>query len=298
MSEIIKSDIMRDVISAIIEVTGRRTFNSYIITIVNSVIFTLKKQYSFLRSITIHDDFYSENHELITISDEINNVPISQIAKSIHHILREVYNQLEDDAGLYFIKEIKEHLGNEYVQILQSNGIDFDLIQKEQHLLYAKKDRKYVNQSQKEPLDSEHPDKTSIKSKKQEPILDYSWKDVSTWKYNNNVCTLYKSDGSLLDKLELDYLVEDYVNRYTIVQEPEEITSTMIEVSKKEYEFLETIYSRDLDIDMAKVLLHISKPDIDKMVKKFLDSGILTHVTDNEVKLTRKGVLFLLEHHS
>jgi len=70
----------------------------------------------------------------------------------------------------------------------------------------------------------------------------------------------------------------------------------MIEVNEKEYEFLETLYSRDLDIDMAMVMLHISKPELDTMINKFLESEMLKYESDNEVKLTRKGILYLLEN--
>lgn len=296
MSDIKKSDIIRDVLQAIIDVTGRRTFDSYIVMIITTVLEQLKKNYSFLQAITINDELYSEHHTLINVSNEINSISFAEMAEAIQQIFHEVYLQLEDDAGLYFIKEITEHLGDEYVQTLKSHGVDFDNIQKDQHLLYSKKQRKHISEKQPLLVQKQKKQPASKQVKKQKPALTYAWKDVSTWKYNNNVCTLYKSDGSLLDKLELDYLVEDYINRYTTVAEDTPFTSTMVEISKKEYEFLETLYSRDLDIDMAMVLLHISKPDIDEMVQKFLSSDILEYINDNEVKLTRKGILFLLEH--
>ena len=69
----------------------------------------------------------------------------------------------------------------------------------------------------------------------------------------------------------------------------------MIEIDEKEYEFLETLYSRDLDIEMAMAMLQISKPEADSMVNKFLESEMLQYVSDNEVKLTRKGLIYLLE---
>jgi len=69
----------------------------------------------------------------------------------------------------------------------------------------------------------------------------------------------------------------------------------MIEIDEKEYEFLETLYSRDLDIEMTMAMLQISKPEVDSMVDKFLESEMLQYVSDNEVKLTRKGLLYLLE---
>ena len=292
MSELKNADIIKGVIEAIVAVAGRRTLGSYTIKIVKTVTTTLQKQYDFLKYVSIHDTFYSEDNNIIKVTPDINSTDPYEIGKSVDAIICEVYRQLDDEAGLYFINEFKEYIGNEYVLKIQSIGVDFDKIQSSQHESYNKKDKK--NNSTKEDTKGT----TSIEKpkEKKEPVLDYSWGDVSQWKYNNNVCTLYKSDGSLLDTLHLDSLVEDYVSRYTKYKEPEQTTSKMIEINEIEYEFLETLYSRDLDIDMAMAMLQISKPEIDSMVNKFLESEMPQYVSDNEVKLTRKGILLLLEN--
>lgn len=292
MSELKNSDIVRGVIKAVVAVAGRRTLGSYTIKIVKTVTTKLQKEYDFLKNITIHDAFYSENNDVVTVSSEINSIEPKTIGNAIDAFLREVYLQLDDEAGLYFINEFKECIGEEFIMQIRSLGVNLERIQLEQHELYSQKERKDV------PLATNIEEKTTEKKQKEdedEGPLDYTWRDVSTWKYDNNVCTLYKSDGSPLDTLHLDSLVEDYVNRYTKYKEPEQIISKMIEIDEKEYEFLETLYSRDLDIEMAMVMLQISKPEADSMVNKFLESEMLQYVSDNEVKLTRKGILYLLE---
>jgi len=292
MSEFKNSDIMRGVIEAVVAVVGRRTLGSYTIKIVKTVTTKLQKEYDFLKNITIHDAFYSENNDIVTVSSEINSIEPKTIGNAIDAFLREVYLQLDDEAGLYFINEFKECIGEEFVMQIRSLGVNLERIQLGQHELYSQKERKNV------PLATNIEEKTTEKKQKEdedEGPLDYTWRDVSTWKYDNNVCTLYKSDGSPLDTLHLDSLVEDYVTRYTKYKEPEQITSKMIEIDEKEYEFLETLYSRDLDIEMTMAMLQISKPEVDSMVDKFLESEMLQYVSDNEVKLTRKGLLYLLE---
>lgn len=292
MSELKNSDIMRGVIEAVVAVVGRRTLGSYTIKIVKTVTTKLQKEYDFLKNITIYDAFYSENNDIVTVSSEINSIEPKTIGNAIDAFLREVYLQLDDEAGLYFINEFKECIGEEFVMQIRSLGVNLERIQLGQHELYSQKERKNV------PLATNIEEKTTEKKQKEdedEGPLDYTWRDVSTWKYDNNVCTLYKSDGSPLDTLHLDSLVEDYVNRYTKGKEPEQIISKMIEIDEKEYEFLETLYSRDLDIEMAMAVLQISKPEVDSMVDKFLESEMLQYVSDNEVKLTRKGLLYLLE---
>jgi hypothetical protein len=296
MSELKNSDVMRGVIEAVVAVAGRRTLGSYTIKIVTTVTKTLQKKYDFLKYITIHNSLYSEDNDIVTVSSEINSIEPEKIGKAVDNILREVYNQLDNEAGLYFINEFKECIGDEHVVKILSLGVDLDRIQSDQHELNNQKERKdFPSESHpREKTDKRKPKEK--KPKKDESILDYSWSEVSAWKYNNNVCTLYKSDGSLLDTLHLDSLVEDYVNRYTKYKKSEQTTSKMIEINEKEYELLEILYSRDLDIDMAMVMLHISKPELEVMVNKFLDSEMLQYISDNEVKLTRKGILYLLEN--
>lgn len=292
MSELKNSDIIRGVIEAVVAVVGRRTLGSYTIKIVKTVTTKLQKEYDFLKNITIYDAFYSENNDIVTVSSEINSIEPKTIGNAIDAFLREVYLQLDDEAGLYFINEFKECIGEEFVMQIRSLGVNLERIQLGQHELYSQKERKNV------PLATNIEEKTTEKKQKEdedEGPLDYTWRDVSTWKYDNNVCTLYKSDGSPLDTLHLDSLVEDYVTRYTKYKEPEQIISKMIEIDEKEYEFLETLYSRDLDIEMTMAMLQISKPEVDSMVDKFLESEMLQYVSDNEVKLTRKGLLYLLE---
>ena len=295
MSELKNSDIIRGVIEAVVAVAGRRTLGSYTIKIVTTITKTLQNEYDFLKYVTIHDSFYSEDNQIVTVSSEINTIESERIGKVVNAILREVYNQLDEEAGLYFINEFKEYIGDLYVSKILSMGVDLDRIQSDQHELYNQKERKTAP-SVSDIKEKPRAEKPKKEKKKEEPVLDYRWGEVSTWKYNNNVCTLYKSDGSLLDTLHLDSLVEDYVTRYTKYTEPEQTESKMIELNEKEYEFLETLYSRDLDIDMAMVMLHISKPELDTMVNKFLESEMLQYESDNVVKLTRKGILYLLEN--
>jgi len=291
MSELKNSDIMRGVIEAVVAVVGRRTLGSYTIKIVKTVTTKLQKEYDFLKNITIHDAFYSEDNDVVTVSSEINSIEPKTIGNAIDAFLREVYLQLDDEAGLYFINEFKECIGEEFVMQIRSLGVNLERIQLEQHELYSQKERKNAP-----PATNIEEKTTEKKQKEDEGPLDYTWRDVSTWKYDNNICTLYKSDGSPLDTLHLDSLVEDYVRRYTKYKEPEQIISKMIEIDEKEYEFLETLYSRDLDIEMAMAMLQISKPEVDSMVDKFLESEMLQYESDNEVKLTRKGILYLLEN--
>jgi hypothetical protein len=136
---------------------------------------------------------------------------------------------------------------------------------------------------------------TPLQKKGPEPPR-YTWDTVATWKYNNNTCLLYDEQGRLLDTLQLDLLIEDYVERVTESQKQSQLVSpqtTMMKVTEKEHELLTILQRRDIDLQSAVTLLHTSRQKFDAMVKKLLQLEMLQYQTENEVKLTEKGLQYL-----
>lgn len=287
MSEFKNSDVVRQVLKATLVVAGRRTLDSFAVKVVKTVVKTLDREFDFLKYVEIKDAVYSEMDEIVTVTSDLDSIEPSKIGKAIDIVLREVYIELIDEAGLYFISELKEYIGEKYVLAIKNLGVDLDDIQSEQHQLYSLQDRKKSGPT----IETEMGQKAErIDDAK---LLDYTWNDVSNWEYDNNVVSLYGDEGDLLDKLHLDMLIEDYVNRYT--KDKEAIpTSKMFEIDEKEHEFLQMLRSRDMDIELAKVLLHISREKLDNMVQKLLELEMLQHISFNEVKLTEKGINYLL----
>lgn len=286
MSEFKNSDVVRHILKAVFVVAGRRTLDSFAVKVVKTVVKTLEREFDFLKHVEIKDAIYSEVEEIVTVSSNLDSIEPSKIGKAIDMILRKVYIELKDDAGLYFIGELKDYIGEKYVLAIENLGIDLDDIQSEQHQLYSLQDRKK----------SVPTTETEVEQKTEKiddaNLLDYAWGNVSNWEYDNNVVFLYGDEGDLLDKLHLDMLVEDYVNRYTKFKEPSP-TSKMFEIDEKEHEFLQMLHSRDMDIELAKVLLHISREKLDTMIHRLLELEMLQHVSFNEVKLTEKGINYL-----
>jgi arginyl-tRNA synthetase len=284
---------MNKVLQGIIIVAGRRTLNSYTVKVLKTVIQNLSKTYDFLKYITIKETVYTENSNIVSVSPDLDSIPSENRGKAIDAIIREVYMELNDDAVLYFIDELKDFLGNEFIQSIENLGVDLDIIQSEQHYLYSLRDRK-VPKDRKERK-PRRTDEEKKYNRTEEGLLNYSWNDVSTWNYDNTTCFLYKSDGKLLDSLHLDFLVEDYITRYTKYKEEPVSVTKMVEINRKDYEFLDMLYSRDMDIELATYLLKISKQKLNAIIDKLLELEMLHHVSDNEVKLTEKGINYLLE---
>jgi Mn-dependent DtxR family transcriptional regulator len=71
----------------------------------------------------------------------------------------------------------------------------------------------------------------------------------------------------------------------------------MIQVTEKEQELLHMIRRRDTDVESAVTLLHISRQKFDTMIQKLLQLEMLQYLSDNEVKLTEKGIQYLSDVH-
>ncbi len=289
MSKTNNSVLAKRVFEALFTVVGRRTLDSFAVQILKTTLEKLETKYDFLNLVTIHDDFFSDDGIQSTFDQTFDTIEPSRFGEAIDALIRVIYLELTEtignDVGLYFISELKQHLGDSSVDELRGYGVHFERIQSEQHLRYQAKGA----QPFPKPLQKEE---------QQEP--PYTWDTVSTWKYDNNVCLLYDDQGRLLDALQLDLIIEEYVERVTESQKQHQTLvpkTIMIQVTEKEQELLHMIQRRDTDVQSAVTLLHISRQKFDTMIQKLLQLEMLQYLSDNEVKLTEKGIQYLSDVH-
>jgi hypothetical protein len=280
------SELLTQVVEALFYVAGRRTLSSYSIQVIKTVVKKLEPKYDFLRHVEIEDALYSEGGMRISTDHIVDSVDPVRLSEALDDLIRVVYIDLletvGDDVGLFFVSELKARLGEHSVEELMNYGVNFDKIQGDQHKLYREMEKK--------------PDRNPHREKPDEPHkLGYSWDTVSTWKYDNNVCLLYDGQGTLLDKIELDLVIEDYVRRVTEFKESTPPESTMYKISGKEDQFLELLHDRDVDVDSAIVALEISRQKLNAMIQKLIRLEMLEYISDKEIKLTQKGLEYLTE---
>ena len=73
-------------------------------------------------------------------------------------------------------------------------------MQIEQHYLYRSREQKKARQGKNaRPYDVS--------------LLSYTWKNVSSWKYDpsKRICVLYDKNGNVLDHLDLNLIVKNYI---------------------------------------------------------------------------------------
>jgi hypothetical protein len=286
MPKIKNSILITRVFEALFKVVGRRTLDSFAIQILQTTVKKLETKFNFLSSVSIQADFFSEGGINATFDPSFDTIEPSRLGEAIDALIRvthlELIENIGEDVGLYFITELKDYLGDSYMDELRDLGVHFESIQTEQHKRYQMKGLQL------------HP--PSAPKRKEQEELAYTWDSVSTWKYDNNVCLLYDERGKLLDTLQLDLIIEEYVERVTESKNQNPVyllKTTMLKVTDKENELLEMIRRHDTDVRSAIALLHISSQKFDTMIQKLLKLEMLQYISDNEVKLTEKGLQHL-----
>jgi len=291
MVEIKNSEVLGGILRTLYMVASRRTSQTFAATVIGAIIKTLEQNYDFLRYINIENPEYTNSEIVINISNEIDTVEPTKIGTAVEAIIRIVYMDLVGKTGLFFMKELKEQAGEQIITELRNYGVDLAVLQTEQRYMH-RQHRKKKQQVQMKKIGEgmEHRDDVSL--------LGYSWKNVGSWKYDplQKTCVLYSKEGRELDRLNLDTIIESYVTNLTEeYEDPSGEYEEEILLSEKEIELLKMLHSRDMDAEVASVVLHVSKIEFEHIVKKLLQSELLHYVSYNEIELTEEGIRFLSE---
>ena len=288
MPDIQNSDLIQQVIKTLLGITRRRASESISILLINTILKTLTGRYSFLNNVKIKTEVeYGEiTADSISVDSDINSVDSSTMGKVIETIIRVISMDLKEKAGLFFIKEFKNQLGENYVSEIRKCGVDLDLLQLERDYSRVQQQRRKIHKVGTEGKKDEKHEDTSI--------LDYKWNNVATWKYEKNVCLVYDKNGKLLDKLHLDQIVENHIREITGSGETLELPDEIVELDEEHHKLLCLLYSQDLDIKEAEHLMDKTKPEIEYMVYELIKIEFLQHVSDDTVKITEKGIDYLM----
>ena len=280
VAKLTNEEILNGILQSIYGVASRRTTQGFAAAVIGSIVKTLEQNYSFLKYVVIDENAIGMPGDVISILPEINEVKTVRIVKAVEAIIRVVYMDLMGKAGLFFIKELKKTAGDRIINELKKNGADLSVLQTEQHYLYRKRERRKVRTGK------------AKKRKDGVSLLGYTWKSVSTWKYDpaKRVCTLFNNEGEVLDKLNLDIIVENYVKDLSDEEELPSGFDEDIEISEKEFQLLKMLHSRDMDAETAITLLNLSKKEFETMIHRLLESEMLQYVSFNVVELTEIGI--------
>ena len=291
MATISNSDLLKHILTKLFYITSRRATESFAAFLFATVIEHIEKNYEFLTNVDIKRTIHRGSTEPISIrsAHDVDSVLPVRVAKSIESIIRIVSLDFRTEAGLFFVKELKDNIGEKYIEKIKNYGVDLDIIQLEQHYIYRQRKRKKAISRSK------------TKKADEISVMQYDWSNVGHCKYENNICFVYDQNGKLLDKLYLDKIVERHIRelaefdqKLLEIEEPSSTTKKDIKIDDQQHEFLKMLYSRDMDSETAMWVMHISDYELDYIVSNLLKLGFLQYISQNEVEITQKGIDFIL----
>jgi SOS-response transcriptional repressor LexA len=151
MPSLKKSEVIKNVLRTLLSISSRKTDLPFTIMTLADLIRRLESRYRFLKHIQIKNDFYNEeSDDMISVMSDINSVPPTELGQALHSIIDSMNRSLGDDAGHFFIKEIRNKLSDEYITEMRGMGVDLGLMQLESEIYRLEREiTERKNQSEK-----------------------------------------------------------------------------------------------------------------------------------------------------
>ena len=288
MEKVPNSILLKSVLSAIYNAASRRTSSKYADEAIGSTIKTLEKKFDFFKFVYINPRNVADGEFAISVSSEIDSINPIIMGKALEALIRVVYNDLSEEAGLYLITELKQLAGEDITRVIEDWEADLDQVQLEQHHAFRRRDRKKaISEAARGGVSTLKPP---------ENLIGYGWGDVSHWKHEpgSKFCTLFDKRGNVLDRLNLDSIIQNYVERLSGYKDvdPREIEKESA-VYEKEYELLKLLLERDMDAETAMTLLHITRDDLNNIIRKLSEMEMLQYINYDTIELTDVGIGYI-----
>jgi hypothetical protein len=131
MPNIENSEVVRHILQTLINISSRKTTKVQAISTVFESINKLKVKYDFLKHIEIKDTRFTETEDPVSVMSDINTVKLDDVGKALYDIIKTINTELGKGAGYFFIKELKNNIGDNYFSTIEEMGLDFGVMQLE-----------------------------------------------------------------------------------------------------------------------------------------------------------------------
>ena len=289
MAMITNAEFLTDLLKALYKVARRRSSQHYADDIISSSIESMKDEYEFFNAININQYDASEDEMDLEVDYVANHISDYDMGKSISSLLRLLYTEMNEQVGLYFLTELLEYTSNEVTKRIRHLEIDLDQIQNEQHLLYIRREKQKQARAKKTGSDDD------------ENLLGYTWGSVASWKHEQGspFCVFYDKNGKVLDRVNLDRVIQHYVEKLSGVTEKEYKSHAeyeqQVQILEKDYALLEMMQTRDMDADSASNMLCVTQEELNEMIRKLTRVEMIHFTSHDTVELTEKALSILSE---
>jgi hypothetical protein len=131
MPDIENSEAIRHILETLLSISSRKTTQGHALLTMNGLITKLQGKYNFLKHVEIKDTRFVELDDPIGVMTDINSVKSDDVGRALYDIIKSMNDALGESAGHFFIKELRNNIGENYSTIIEEMGLDLGLMQLE-----------------------------------------------------------------------------------------------------------------------------------------------------------------------
>lgn len=229
-------EILYELINSVQGIITEKTNNGYGQVAVLTLIQKLGGKFPFLNNISFDSDSWK-------ISSEIENIPKKDLCKAVEAIIRIVYMDLQNEAGLFFLSEIEARAKPGFINELRDNGTDIDLLKIEHHVLFRNLNR----------LKLEYNDCSNLEDKSKEISKVENEHLINLEEIEKELLILLKTSNISQDGVlkTLDISLDEMnlmLSRLIQFQLLQYVTNDEIELTKKGHNYVYNLNNKSLNI--------------------------------------------------
>ncbi|MEF8879785.1 MAG: hypothetical protein V5A64_05280 [Candidatus Thermoplasmatota archaeon] len=128
------SDVIKKVLTTLINVSGRKTSEAQAFTMMDSLLKKLGSRYNFLRDVEVKDTRFIEEVDPVSVMSDLDTISNDEVGKALYDIICLTDKNLGKNAGYFFIKEISRNIEEDYKTTMKNMGLDLSIMQLEREV--------------------------------------------------------------------------------------------------------------------------------------------------------------------
>ena len=127
---------MQQVLNSVLDISSRKSSEGEAIENMLTILNSMKSQFSFLQNIQIQDTRFMEGDRSVLVGgDDIDDIETSQVGAALEQIIWNMHRNLGKKAGYFFMKELKQTLGDDFFYAMKDLGVDLSIMQLQNEVL-------------------------------------------------------------------------------------------------------------------------------------------------------------------
>jgi hypothetical protein len=129
-------DILTYSFKALFNILEKEFDKDVAILTLTDLIFRLKTQYGVLNKIEINDIRSIQGVDLVSVDKDVNSIEASKVGEAIQKCFQDINKYFNEKSKISLVNELREYLNADYLFKLEEIGVDLDILQLSQVLVF------------------------------------------------------------------------------------------------------------------------------------------------------------------